>query len=129
MKNEERGDGEHMNGNGTTDDGRPVTVTLNAILQWVMGISATLSTLSVVWLVTTVNDVKETQAVMQMQQQMTESNRFRQEDWIRESGMLRREFAAIGEAHVTLREFTAFTQRVENQLDQIQRSLDSGRNQ
>ena len=112
---------------GSTSDGRPVTVTLNVILQWVMGIAATLCTVSVVWLVNTVAEVKETQSVMQAQQAITESNRFRQEDWIRESALLRSEMRSMNDAHVSVREFTDAMARIESQLAAINRNLE-GRN-
>ena len=110
--------------NGRTSDGRPVTVIPSPILQWVMGIAATLCTLSIVWLVNTVSQVKETQSVMQAQQTLTESNRFRQEDWIRESALLRREMLNMGAEHISVREFMSFASRVESQLTNIQRALE-----
>ncbi len=111
--------------NGTTSDGRPVTITVSAILQWVMGVAATLITVAVISLYSSVQGLRETQAVLIARQEQTDQDRFRIQDWTRESAMLRQEILSISQGHVSQREFSDAIQDMRAQLSEIRRLLET----
>ena len=89
-----------------TDDGRDVRLEISKILQWVMGIAATLVTASV---------IGGTAKIIQLDLRVTsiEASRFTAED-----------FQAASAELVTVREYDARTQTIAEQLRRIEDKLD-----
>lgn len=93
--------------------GQPVTVTLNAILQWVMGIASVLITGAVIWVSTQIVDMDRRLSII-------EANRYTATDAI---GLEER----LNASYVTYREYTAAYQNLNNQLAEIRALLEERR--
>ena len=85
-----------------TDTGEPVRLTVHPLLQWTMGITATLASATVIWGVATVANLDTRVSVI-------EANRFTRAD---------------AQSFVTLREYDAHYLAVQTQLQRIETKID-----
>ena len=99
-------------------------ISLSSVFQTVMGICATLLTAAILGMYGSVQEIKDVQNAMQTRLEMASQIQMSRSDWSRERTEMMAEIRAMGDQHVTIREYRDGLEAIRQELTALRRAVE-----